>query len=99
MSQIPNGGLFSVELREPFRDARPIDPNVHAEDVPRLTGQNAAILDRLRSGPATNKELARLSLKYTSRLSDARAAGYQIVCKRLSGGLTEYRLVDNRQPS
>lgn len=95
MSHLPNVGSLFSPIREPFRDARPIDPNVRAEDVPRLTGQTAAIVERLKQGPATNMELAGLSLKYTSRLSDARAAGYTIVCKRLAGGLTEYRLVDN----
>ncbi|NLX57310.1 MAG: hypothetical protein GXY58_19545 [Planctomycetaceae bacterium] len=46
---------------------------------PRLTGQNAAILERLKRGPATNRELAAISLKYTSRISDLRAAGYDVV--------------------
>ena len=47
----------------------------------RLTGQNAAILARLEQGAATNHELAALSLKYTSRLSDLRAAGYRVVIR------------------
>lgn len=72
----------------------PIDPNVLATDVPRLTGQCLAILDRLRKGPATNVELAALSLKYTSRISDLRAAGHTIKCKRLPEGLTTYTLVN-----
>lgn len=63
------------------------------EDAPRLTGQNAAILARLTRGPVTNAELARdYSLKYTSRLSDLRAAGYAIKCDRLKDGLTRYTL-------
>ena len=75
----------------------PIDPHVEAADVPRLTGQNAAILARLERGPATNSELAGIALKYTSRLSDVRAAvarnGFAIVCDRGEGGLNTYRLV------
>lgn len=70
----------------------PRDPHVVQEERPRLTGQNAAILARLQQGPATNVELAAVALKYTSRLSDVRAAGHRIVCQRLQGGVTEYRL-------
>ena len=62
------------------------------QDRPRLTGQNGAILERLRSGPATNQELAGISLKYTSRVSDLRKAGYTVACERQTGGLTRYTL-------
>jgi hypothetical protein len=55
----------------------PTDPHVSPADHPRLTGQNLAILERLRRGPATNDELIRISRKYTSRTSDLRKAGYQ----------------------
>jgi hypothetical protein len=67
-----------------------------SDDHARLTGQTLVIVERLRRGPATNAELAASSLKYTSRVSDARAAGYVIDCERLSGGTTLYRLV--REP-
>lgn len=70
----------------------PCDPHVALEDEPRLTGQNHMILLRLRQGPASNVELADLSLKYTSRLSDLRAAGFDIVCHRGSRGLNVYEL-------
>lgn len=53
---------------------------VPAEAKGRLSQQAQRILDRLQRGPATNKELAGMSLKYTSRLSDIRKAGYTIVC-------------------
>ncbi len=53
----------------------PRDTHVEREERPRLTGQNAAILVRLRQGHATNAELAAISLKYTSRVSDLRVAG------------------------
>lgn len=72
---------------------RPTDPHVVAKDVRRLTGQNLAILERLRKGPATNVELAQVAMKYTSRISDIRAKGYRIDCERLDGGVTRYRLV------
>ena len=71
----------------------PRDPSVAAADRPRLSGQNAAILARLRTGPETNLTLAKISLKYTSRISDLRAAGHNITCQRLGGGVTLYRLV------
>lgn len=61
-------------------------------EVHRLAGQNERILARLRSGPCTNVELAKLSLKYTSRVSDLRAAGFTIVAERKSRGLTVYSL-------
>lgn len=71
----------------------PCDPHVAAEDVKRLSGQNAVILLRLRQGPASNVELADLSLKYTSRISDLRAAGYRITCHRGAiNGLNTYLL-------
>jgi hypothetical protein len=69
-----------------------IDPNVRVSDAKRLSGQNAAILARLRRGPATNVELAALSLKYTSRVSDMRAAGYSIKCTFGPGGVNTYQL-------
>ena len=72
------------------------DPNVQEDDVLRLTGQNKAIYARLCKGSATNDELATLSRKYTSRISDIRKAiaphGMSITCQRLEGGLTRYRL-------
>lgn len=62
----------------------------------RLSRQCDAILDRLRDGPATNVELAGFALKYTSRISDLRRAGFAIDCERRDAvtGLTWYRLRD-----
>jgi hypothetical protein len=68
------------------------DPNVMEGDEPRLSGQNAAILERLKQGPATNVELAGISLKYTSRISDLRAAGYRVTCRRGNDGVNTYAL-------
>jgi hypothetical protein len=74
-----------------------LNSSVSPEDAPRLSRQCAALLARLRLGPATNRELAAISLKYTSRVSDCRAAGYAIDCERLDGGLTRYTLVVGEQ--
>lgn len=72
----------------------PCDPNVtEVPDKRRLSGQNAAILARLRQGPATNAELAAISLKYTSRCSDLRSFGCEIAVERQAGGTFVYTLV------
>lgn len=79
MSICSAGPLFDPQPVTPAAPAlAPTDPNVRRGDVRRITGQNLAILERLRRGPARNSELAILSLKYTSRISDLRAAGYAI---------------------
>jgi hypothetical protein len=69
----------------------PVHPPAEAR---RLSGQCAAILARLHQGPATNRELAQLSLKYTSRLSDLRSAGYdvRVVERDYASGRTVYQL-------
>lgn len=64
----------------------------------RLSAQCAAILARLEQGPATNGELAAVALKYTSRLSDLRAAGYRIEAgpRDHRTGVVVYRLVGEK---
>lgn len=65
-------------------------------DRERFASSTQKIVDRLLQGPATNAELSKISLKYTSRISDARKRGYQITCTRkdsIGTGLTEYRIV------
>jgi len=75
------------------RSIPPTDPQVELIETPRLRGQNAAILERLQQGPATNRELSGLSLKYTSRISDLRAAGYTVDCSQdKATGLNVYTL-------
>lgn len=59
----------------------------------RWENQRYRILSQLRKGPVTNRELSEVALKYTSRISDLRKFGFDIRCRRLGGGLTEYRLV------
>ena len=58
--------------RDPFPSRAPW------ADRPRLSRQCRAILDRLRQGPTSNRDLSGLALKYTGRLSDLRRAGYRI---------------------
>lgn len=60
----------------------------------RLSKQTDAIVERLRRGPATNAELAAIALKYTSRVSDARARGYDIRATQVEGarGTFQYEL-------
>jgi len=81
--------LFDA-YREPLVDVR--DPNAVEDDKPRLNGQNLLILERLRQGPATNAELSQIALKYSSRTSDLRKAGYNVTCERQPGGVCVYRL-------
>ena len=54
------------------------DPSLDDREKPRLSRQCAEILALLRQGVATNRDLARLSLKYTGRISDLRKAGHRI---------------------
>lgn len=81
-----------------FTDAPviPAAPSLPRVERQRLTGQNAAILARLRQGTATNYELAALSLKYTARISELRQAGYAvgIVSRDHATGRTVYALED-----
>lgn len=72
----------------------PRDPNVDAEDRPRLSGQNAAILALLREGrEVSNVEMAKIAMKHTSRISDLRASGYNVKLVRREGnGVCWYML-------
>jgi hypothetical protein len=65
----------------------------------RFSRQCEAILARLQKGPATNRELAQLSLKYTSRLSEIRQAGYtvDVVKHDHKTGLVTYALATRGQ--
>lgn len=78
--------------------ARSTDPeNSHeaAMDIVnsgRMSSQCKAILNRLQQGEATSLELSALSLKYTSRISDLRKAGYVIAATK-TDGIWTYRLL------
>jgi hypothetical protein len=72
------------------RDSHVTEPT----EIKRLATQNEQILARLKRGPATNVDLAKISLKYTSRISDLREAGHNIPPpERVKGGVTIYRLI------
>ena len=62
-------------------------------DSPRLDSQCDRMLARLQKGAATNVELAGISLKYTSRITDLRQLGHTIDCQKQRNGVTVYRLV------
>ena len=79
--------LFDIIVR----DSHVLEP----VEQRRLAGQNLAILQALQRGPCTNRQLAGLSLKYTSRISDLRRAGYDVKCiehNRVTG-FSRYALV------
>jgi len=65
---------------------------VEPTEIRRLSQQCVAILKRLQAGPASNAELALIALKYTSRISDLRAAGYDVKVLARSGGTVQYGL-------
>lgn len=70
-----------------------------AIEWPRLSQQCEAIFDVLRRGPATNSELAQISLKYTGRISEIRRAlrpiglSVEVTQRDRTTGLTVYELV------
>jgi hypothetical protein len=51
------------------------------------------VLERLRAGPATNGELARIGgLRYGGRIFELRQMGYDIRDARIKGGIFLYTL-------
>lgn len=78
------------------------DPRLSQDAKPRLGGQNGAILERLRVGPATNIELEAVSgsRRINSRIADVRRylrehEGKTVESKAIdtASGLYEYRIV------
>ena len=67
-----------------------VDPNIHPGDVSRVTGQSAAVLERLRLGPATNIELGRICMRYSARVHDLKRAGYRIRSQRVEGAVWSF---------
>ena len=63
-----------LEAKRKAARPAPTDPNVNPEEIPRLGGQNARVLARLRAGRATNVELSEASgaKAINSRISDVR---------------------------
>ena len=77
----------------------PCDHRVVEEEKPRLQGQCKEILELLQSRvKITNRELADLALNYRARISDLRAAGYDITCvdRDHKTGLAMYELDESR---
>ena len=60
----------------------------------RLNRQQAAIVDRLRQGPATNAELVQIAIRFTARIHELRKAGHdiQIVRQDRDSGLVWYEI-------
>ena len=83
---------YQMPLFDAPKPIIPCDPSVSKEDVPRLTGQNKEILNALKEGPKSNRELAQIALKYTSRNSDLRDAGCVIEASKKNRGLVIYTL-------
>jgi len=82
-----------LSFLDPTPAIPPRDPKIAPRDKARLSGQNGELLVRLRRGPVTNVELQAIGmLKYTSRISDLRKAGYRVTAERVSGGVFVYRL-------
>ena len=54
------------------------NPTVSEAAKPRLGRQQQAILERLRRGPATNTELSQIAQRFSARIGELRAAGYDI---------------------
>jgi hypothetical protein len=78
----------------------PRDPHVtDRSDRLRLSAQCVRIIALFQKrGRVSNRELAAISLKYTSRISDLRDAGYLVVCTHddATAGLCWYSLRDLR---
>lgn len=74
-----------------------VNASVHLAEAPRLSNQCRLILERLRAGNATNRELSQISLKYTGRVSDLRAAGYviEVIERSHETGLNVYALKES----
>jgi hypothetical protein len=78
----------------------PIDPNIDPKDIPRVSAQCQVILQMLQHGPQTSADLAKVALKYTSRISDLRKAGYNVrVSEKLRDGNRVYRLFPCEGPN
>lgn len=82
-----------VELLPPV-----VDQRVPAEDVRALQGHNALVLERLRRGPATGRELDALlggGSAWRTRVSDVRRSlvGETVLARRVGPRLWVYEIV------
>lgn len=79
-----------------------VDQRVPFRERPRLTWQSVQILERLRRGPVTNRELAQMfppGAAWRTRLSDCRLwlerfEGKTIKSADCGGGLWSYEIVE-----
>lgn len=71
------------------------DPNLPKQSISRVSKQALKVLEMLRSGPKTNRELLDVAIRYGSRIHDLRKAGYdiKIVADDSQTGLTTYQLM------
>jgi len=89
-------GLLPFNKPSSQVEAKPVDPNVRAVDVPRLTGQNGQVLNMLRAGPVTCMDAIPLGiLRLGARVHDLKALGYKITTT-WKGSVAEYRLEDGQ---
>lgn len=60
----------------------------------RLNRQQAAVLERLQQGPATNMDLIPISTRFSSRIYELRKAGWRIETDYIdkAKGITQYTL-------
>lgn len=74
----------------------PVNSTVDAREAKRLSAQAHRILERLRQGPASNRELAQGALNYRARISEIRAAGFNVAvtARDYKTGVALYALVE-----
>lgn len=73
---------------------RPVDPNVPPSDRPRLVGQNAKVLARLRQGPLTCTEALGMGVRrLAARIHDIKKHGYRVLTTPLANHDTLYTLL------
>jgi hypothetical protein len=80
---------------EAQRAIRVRDRNVDPAQKPRLVGQNAWLVDRLRRGPITPMQAMAENnvMRLAARIGDLKAAGYEIQCTRAANGVATYELI------
>ena len=82
MKVLNDKALFPPEPQpiEYWRAIQPVDPNVQPPDVPRLTGQNATVLEWLQSGERVTPRTAfeRGVTRLAARIHDLKSAGYRV---------------------
>jgi hypothetical protein len=76
-----------------------IPANVDSVQEPRLSRHNEVILAMLQEGTVTNVDIAKISKNHTARISNLRAAGYDIQCEFINRetGLTKYTLLGRKE--